>query len=154
MSDFQFIFSDGLVFPNRDELLEYLSRELSRRAIVEASHQNALADRERRYPTGIVIDDCAIAIPHCEPEHTIRPAVFVLRLGEPVEFRQADDDVLVKCSMIFALAIEKSVSQVKFLRPLFRCLQTPGYLRSLLLAKNVRELENLFLEKVAPVART
>lgn len=74
-----------------------------------------------------------------------------MRLDQPVNFRQADDDVLVACSLIIALAIEKTVSQIGFLRPLFRCLQTPGYLKSLMQAEDGPALEKLFLEKIAPI---
>lgn len=145
----QFFFSFGADFENSLHLLKFVSDELLRTGIVRSTYCDALIERELLYPTGIVLSECAVAIPHCEVEHAVTPALYVIRPSRPVQFRQADDNAVLDCELVIVMVVSDPAEQVRFLRPLFRALQVSGTLRALIAAKTANEFSTTFMRRVA-----
>jgi len=60
---------------------------LVQRSYVSSSYSDALVEREKRYPTGLKInEELAIALPHAHVKYTIKPVIFVILLEFPVKF--------------------------------------------------------------------
>jgi PTS system galactitol-specific IIA component len=110
---------------------------LAQRCWREASYTTAipaLLEREATFPTGIALEQHAVAIPHCEAVHAKSPAIYLIRPDAPVPFQRADDDGEIDVSLIIALIVENPAAQLKLLRRLFSELQNPHTLEALLAA--------------------
>lgn len=83
---------------------------------MKKSHLNALIKREEDFPTGIVFSDYSIAIPHCEAEHSVIPAICLMRLEKTVLWHQADDNTMTEVSLILGLVVTSPADQLKLLK--------------------------------------
>ena len=91
------------------EVLDCLSNLLYENGYVKESYKQAVKDREKDFPTGLLIEDgFGIAIPHADREHVNRIGMAVATLDDPVIFNQmggeAEDKVPV--SLVCMLAID------------------------------------------------
>ena len=68
---------------------------------VKEGFEQACIDREKTYPTGLLMDT-SIAIPHTDDQFVIKAGVCILRLKEPVDFYRMDapDDIVSTLSLI------------------------------------------------------
>lgn len=79
-----------------------------------------------------MLEQHAIAIPHCEAIHAKSSAIYLLRPTNKVLFQQADDDNDVAVSLVIALIVENPQQQLKLLRCLFGKLQQPDIVETLI----------------------
>jgi len=116
------------------EALTYCSKVLQEHGYVKESFTHGLLDRESKYPTGIPIPHCGVAIPHCDPQHVNQPAIMVATLKEPVPFRSMEDpDQNVMIEFIFCLAVEHAEDQIKLL---------PKIIQAFVSEENVKRARN------------
>lgn len=79
-----------------------------------------------------MLEQHAIAIPHCEAIHAKSSAIYLLRPTNKVYFQQADDDNDVAVSLVIALIVENPQQHLKLLRCLFGKLQQPDIVETLI----------------------
>ncbi|MHB1978825.1 PTS galactitol transporter subunit IIA [Escherichia coli] len=115
----------GISFVDRSEVLTHIGNEMLAKGVVHDTWPQALIAREAEFPTGIMLEQHAIAIPHCEAIHAKSSAIYLLRPTNKVHFQQADDDNDVAVSLVIALIVENPQQQLKLLRCLFGKLQQP-----------------------------
>ena len=82
----------GISFVDRSEVLTHIGNEMLAKGVVHDTWPQALIAREAEFPTGIMLEQHAIAIPHCEAIHAKSSAIYLLRPTNKVHFQQADDD--------------------------------------------------------------
>ncbi|EFN6913443.1 PTS galactitol transporter subunit IIA [Escherichia coli O10] len=131
----------GISFANRREALTHIGNEMVAQGVVHDSWPQALIGREAEFPTGIMLEQHAIAIPHCEAIHAKTSAIYLLRLVDKINFQQADDDNEVAVSLIIALIVENPQQQLKLLRRLFGKLQQPDVVETLISIPEVQLME-------------
>lgn len=92
---------------DRWALLRRAASILVKKGYVSPAYLEALIEREKRYPTGLRINDTlSVALPHTHVMYTIKPVVFVILLKNPVRFNRMDspnESVYVNALMIVAL---------------------------------------------------
>ncbi len=88
----------GISFVDRSEVLTHIGNEMLAKGVVYDTWPQALIAREAEFPTGIMLEQHAIAIPHCEAIHAKSSAIYLLRPTNKVHFQQADDDNDVEVS--------------------------------------------------------
>ncbi len=84
----------GISFVDRSEVLTHIGNEMLAKGVVHDTWPQALIAREAEFPTGIMLEQHAIAIPHCEAIHAKEGA------NKQVISSQADS--LIKISRIWA----------------------------------------------------
>lgn len=131
----------GISFADRREALTHIGNEMLAQGVVHESWPQALIAREAEYPTGILLEQYAIAIPHCEAIHAKSSAIYLLRPAQKVNFQQADDDNDVAVSLIIALIVENPQQQLKLLRCLFGKLQQPEVVETLMTIPEAQLME-------------
>lgn len=100
----------------KEEVLELLARRLEQAGYVRNTYLQAVLEREKKFPTGLPTQPVAIAIPHSDAEHCIRPAVAVATLQTPVVFGlMGDDQATVDARIVFMLALDRQEGQAEFL---------------------------------------
>lgn len=132
-------------FASSEAALEHIGAEMLAKGVVKASYPQALKQREAEFPTGIALEQHAVAIPHCEALHAISPAIYLIRPDNPVLFQRADDEGEIAVPLIIALIVENPDAQLRLLRQLFGGLQNPQRIEALLNAPQA-ELGNVFWE--------
>lgn len=137
----------GIHFRSSQQALEHIGEEMLARGVVHNSYPLALLEREATFPTGIALEQHAVAIPHCEAVHAKSPAIYLIRPDNPVPFQRADDDREIDVSLIIALIVENPTAQLQLLRRLFSELQNPTTLEALLAAPQ-EQLPELFRRSI------
>ena len=69
----------GISFVDRSEVLTHIGNEMLAKDVVHDTWPQALIAREAEFPTGIMLEQHAIAIPHCEAIHAKSSAIYLLR---------------------------------------------------------------------------
>jgi PTS system galactitol-specific IIA component len=80
----------GIHFSSSQQALEHIGEEMLARGVVHDSYSLALLEREATFPTGIALEQHAVAIPHCEAVHAKSPAIYLIRPDNPVPFQRDD----------------------------------------------------------------
>jgi galactitol PTS system EIIA component len=124
--------ADGAAYKNYDDVLAHIHEKLSAEGIVKESYLTALREREADYPTGILLDGYAVAIPHCDSQHANTPSIYIIRLPEAVEVNQADGDDTLSVKLVVNLVVTDPANQLQLLKALFNHLQMPDFYHQLL----------------------
>jgi len=143
----------GIRFCDAQEALRHIGKEMLSAGVVHISYPHALIRREAEFPTGIMLENHAIAIPHCEAVHAIKPAIYLIRPEDAVPFSQADGDEPVSALLIIALIVTHPSEQLVLLRTLFNQLQDSQFIEQLLSAPE-HQLADLFKQPVFPTPST
>lgn len=124
------------------EALHLLAQEFYRKGLVKENYEQGVIEREKNYPTGLLINDVGVAIPHTEPERVIIPQIGVAKLKKPVTFRQmAAESDTVEVSLIFMLAVSVPGEQVEVLQYLMDLFQNRGFTSELLESGSAKEMK-------------
>lgn len=139
--------ADGMAYKNYAEVLEHIYQKQYADGIVRESYLKALQEREADYPTGILFDGYAVAIPHCDSQHAIEAAIYILRLPQAVEVSQADGDEKLPVRLILNLVVTQPSAQLPLLKALFKQLQLADFYHQLLQLP-AEEAKALFVKTV------
>ena len=118
------LFREDLTFIDWDvadaqELFERLNDVLLPAGLVAPTWLDAVAARERVYPTGIFTATAGVAVPHADPPHTLQPFIAVVRPQAPVAFRaMAGLSGTVPAELVVALGFTNPTAQVGALQHL------------------------------------
>lgn len=132
MDNCEILVKTGIHFADYHQALAHVGECMVQAGMVENSYPQALINREAQFPTGIQLEQHAVAIPHCEATHARHPAIYLIRPDVPVDFFQADDEGTVPALLIIALIVTHPSEQLTLLRQLFSQLQDPVFFESLL----------------------
>jgi PTS system galactitol-specific IIA component len=124
--------ADGAAFKNYDEVLEHIHHKHYADGIVKDTYLKALREREADYPTGILLDGYAVAIPHCDSQHAISPAIYIIRLPNDIEVNQADGDDKLWVRLVVNLVVTHPADQLQLLKALFNHLQIADFYHQML----------------------
>ncbi|KAB7896334.1 PTS galactitol transporter subunit IIA [Rouxiella sp. S1S-2] len=147
MKAFELNVADGIPFKSYENVFKYLHEKLTMAGIVKESYLEALIAREREYPTGIELDGYAVAIPHCDTEHALKPSIYILRTPQPILVNQADGDNQLETQLIINLVVTNPLDQLQLLKSLFSNLQDKDFYKKLL-ELPAEEAKSLFNSKV------
>ncbi|MGC6406257.1 PTS galactitol transporter subunit IIA [Bisgaard Taxon 45] len=132
----------GIEFDSYESVFHHLAEEFITRGIVKESYRTAIFEREADFPTGIALEHHAVAIPHCDAEHALKPAIYFIRPNKPVRFARPDEEGTVDAELIIALVVTEPRDQLVVLRKLFSKLQDNAFIEQLLGAEE-SELDQL-----------
>jgi galactitol PTS system EIIA component len=136
---------NGIILTNlkansKEEVFKILYDKLYKSGNVKESFYNGLVEREKRFPTGILLKSYNIAIPHTDPEHVINPSIAIATLQEPVIFQCMDDEnKSVDVKMVFILALKEAHSHIEILQKIILMIQNDLLLEKLLKSQNKEE---------------
>lgn len=139
--------ADGAAFQNYDEVLQHIYKQQRAQGTVKDTYLQALREREAMYPTGILLDGYSVAIPHCDAHHANSPAIYIMRLPEPVLVNQADGDDQLQVKLVINLVVTDPANQLQLLKALFSNLQIKDFYHNLL-ALPAEEAKVLFTSTI------
>lgn len=106
--------------------------QLEELGYVKPSYLEALRVREGKFPTALPTQPEAIAIPHADPEHVIKPFIAATRLAKPVtwhEMGKSESELPVR--FVFTLGFTRTEGHVKLLQVLLNNVQDATFMDSL-----------------------
>lgn len=99
------------------EVLVELSEAAIEAGYAKPGYDQAIIEREIKYPTGLHIPRMSVAIPHADAEWAIKPSVTIGILEKPVAFKPMDGQGGdVQAGLVFMLTIEDPKEHIDFLR--------------------------------------
>lgn len=145
-----------IIFPerevkNQEEFFHFVSRDLYEKGYVHASFEKAITTREKKYPTGLQLDNIAIAIPHTDCEHIIQAFLCVNRIitpaSSPITFMQmGTDDVKVFPEYVLVLGITQPKEQVTLLSLIMELFSQETFVQKLRCATTTSDMYSAFIE--------
>lgn len=123
------------------EVLQIMGGILLEKGYVKDSYTDALLEREELSPTGLPVEPVSIAIPHTDPCHVIHPCVIVLKLKQPVRFKEmANPEHMVDAAWIFGLVFDDGNKQLPLLASVIELAQDETAMNGLMDAKDKEEV--------------
>ncbi len=123
------------------EVLQIMGGILLEKGYVKDSYTDALLEREELSPTGLPVEPVSIAIPHTDPCHVIRPCVIVLKLKQPVRFKEmANPEHMVDAAWIFGLVFDDGNKQLPLLASVIELAQDETAMNGLMDAEDKEEV--------------
>ncbi|MGI5928712.1 PTS sugar transporter subunit IIA [uncultured Pseudoflavonifractor sp.] len=99
---------------------------------VKPGYGDAVAEREKGFPTGLPGKGINLAIPHTNNALVNKPAVGVIIPRKPVEFAMmGQKDTKLSCEVIMPLVVQDSKRQVAMLKKMMKIIQDGDLLRRL-----------------------
>jgi len=130
----------GLAAKDDEAVIRRLSERLYEMGYVKATFADAVVARERSFPTGLPTP-IPVAIPHADPDHCNRPAIAVAVLSKPIPFGEMGaENSTLSVDLVFLLALDRSESQVEWLRKLVDLFSDVDLVQSLRTAGDAAEI--------------
>ncbi|MHC1684412.1 MAG: PTS sugar transporter subunit IIA [Clostridiaceae bacterium] len=138
----------GLDVNSKDDVFRALHDRLYACGKVKESFYLGLVDREKVFPTGLLLNNYNVAIPHTDAHHVEKSSIAVATLKNPVTFQCMDDETKsIDVRVIFMLALGEAHSHMEVLQQLMLLIQDELFLENLLRARNKEELIELINKK-------
>lgn len=116
---------------------------------VKDSYIDAVLAREIVYPTGLQLGTIAIAMPHTDVKHVLRPAVGIAKMKNPVTFKHmGEPETEVQVEMLFMMAITDPNQQIDTLKRVLTVFQNAEATEAFRGAKSEEELFAVALEYI------
>lgn len=142
-------FNEGLVVlidqpGTYDEVEQAMAAVLLNQGYVRDSYAKAIADREAVYPTGLEFGDHSIAMPHCDIEHVVSPAICMGVLKRPVAWRRMDDpEATCQAELVVMLALNEAHAHLEMLQKVVALLQNQELVAQIVSSETASEAYSL-----------
>lgn len=85
------LFKPELVFfdfeaTDRFDFFKKMEASLKEMGYIKDSWYGAIVEREKNFATGLQFETIAVALPHVDPEHLIKPYIAVIKPKKPIVF--------------------------------------------------------------------
>jgi len=128
-----------------DDFFEKMSVKLLKLGYVKETFLEAIKKREAEYPTALPVEPYAVAIPHTDSEHIIKPFIAPVRLKTVKWCEMAANDVEHDVRFVFILGIHGSNEHVELLQVLVENFQDAQLMKDLLEARTSKQYMKLLL---------
>ena len=135
-------------FSNVENLFNEMANDFFNKGYVLESYKKALFDREAIFPTGLKVENCGLAIPHTDSEHIKKSGIAVIRLKDPVEFKEMCTNKPVQVKLIFFLLVKDKEKQVVLLSNLMGLFSNKEVIKSLLESDSEKEFYQILVKEV------
>lgn len=105
-------------------------------------------EREKNYPTGLVLEEWNAAIPHVTSDHVLSSAMGIAVLDTPITFQRMDDDVeTVEVKVIFNIALDANGKQLDILQEIMGMVANADVMRRLVQAETPEQVIEILKQK-------
>lgn len=145
----QLIFVD-MEAESTEEIFEKMGGKLTDLGKCRDSYVESLKEREKVFPTGILVQDTGVSIPHTDPEHVIDSAISIAVLKNPVEFYHMGTNPSegMKVSVIFIVMLAiAGKHHLEMLQKAIQLIQDQDVLQKLIRAKDSAHIIQIIKNK-------
>ena len=108
---------------SQDQLFLMMTDKMLEAGCVKENYYEGISNREKEYPTGLLVNQTGFAIPHTDSERVNKSQICFLSLDEPIEFEDMNFAHKVLGEVGFFLALVQSHEQVNTLQNLIALFQ-------------------------------
>lgn len=138
----------GLDVQSDQDIMVQVGGALVREGYARESYVEALAKREREFPTGLDVDGVGVAIPHTDVSHVIKAGIAIAVLNNPVTFVQmGTDDETVEVRLVFMLAVVNPDKHIDQLQRILAIIQDTRVLNKILEVNRADQIIEIIKEK-------
>ncbi len=138
----ELVFHD-LSVADKGEFFTILSQKACSLGKVTDEFEVNVKKREDNFPTGIQLEDFAIAIPHTDAEYVKEEFIAVAVFKEPVKFSSMEDaNDILDVRAAFMLGLNQPHSQLEVLTELMGIFQDKETMAKIINSSSKEELEN------------
>ncbi len=145
----QLIFT-GMEAESPDDIFARMGGALIKSGKCRESYTEALKEREKVFPTGIMVQDTGVAIPHTDPEHVVDSAIAIAVLKNPVEFyhmgTNPSEGMKVPVTFVIMLAIAGR-QHLEMLQKAIQLIQDQEVLQKLIQSEDAAHMIQIIKEK-------
>lgn len=126
---------------SQEEFFDSAYSELYKKEYVKDNFKESIIQREKKYPTGLLLEDVSIAIPHTDSEHIKEAFVYINKLEHEISFYQmGNEEEIVAVKDVWMLGIKNPGKQVNLLAFIMELFNNPEFVQKY---KEVSESEDL-----------
>ncbi len=124
-----------------EECIRYAAGLFYEHGYVQQGYGDAVAEREKVYPTGLPGKGINVAIPHTNNLLVNKPAVGVLIPKKPIPFlMMGTKDQVLECEVIIPLVIKNSEMQINMLKKMMKIIGDSELLQKIRNSKDKAEI--------------
>lgn len=139
----ELVFYD-LSVADKGEFFTILSQKACSLGKVTDEFEVNVKKREDKFPTGIQLEDFAVAIPHTDAEYVKEEFIAVAVFKEPVKFSSMEDaSAILDVRAAFMLGLNQPHSQLEVLTELMGIFQNKETMAKIINSSSKEELENI-----------
>ena len=139
----ELVFYD-LSVADKGEFFTILSQKACSLGKVTDEFEVNVKKREDIFPTGIQLEDFAVAIPHTDAEYVKEEFIAVAVFKEPVKFSSMEDaSAILDVRAAFMLGLNQPHSQLEVLTELMGIFQNKETMAKIINSSSKEELENI-----------
>lgn len=139
----ELVFYD-LSVADKGEFFTILSQKACSLGKVTDEFEVNVKKREDNFPTGIQLEDFAVAIPHTDAEYVKEEFIAVAVFKEPVKFSSMEDaSAILDVRAAFMLGLNQPHSQLEVLTKLMGIFQNKETMAKIINSSSKEELENI-----------
>ena len=139
----ELVFYD-LSVADKGEFFTILSQKACLLGKVTDEFEVNVKKREDNFPTGIQLEDFAVAIPHTDAEYVKEEFIAVAVFKEPVKFSSMEDaSAILDVRAAFMLGLNQPHSQLEVLTELMGIFQDKERMAKIINSSSKEELENI-----------
>lgn len=129
---------------------DVLAHVLLDRGLVRDSYPQAIAEREKSFPTGLDAGGVNVAMPHCDIEHVKTGALAVGVLKRSVAWHRMDDpEATCDVSLVVMLALNEAHAHLEMLQKVVALIQDQELMGRIVSSSSPDEAYELVSEKLA-----
>ena len=129
---------------DKGEFFTILSQKACSLGKVTDEFEVNVKKREDNFPTGIQLEDFAVAIPHTDAEYVKEEFIAVAVFKEPVKFSSMEDaSAILDVRAAFMLGLNQPHSQLEVLTELMGIFQNKETMAKIINSSSKEELENI-----------
>ncbi len=109
---------------SQDQLFQMMTDKMLEAGCVKENYYEGISNREKEYPTGLLVNQTGFAIPHTDSERVNKSQICLLSLHEPIEYDDMEDKShKISVELVFMLAMAQPHEQVNTLQNLIALFQ-------------------------------
>lgn len=127
-------------FNEQKDALKFLADEMFRKELVYENYYEGISERELVFPTGLIVNQLGIAIPHTDGDKVKRAQIGFMSLAHPIKFKEMGNlESEIDVSIIFMLALKEPHQQMEMLQKLIELFQNEEMMKRILTCNNADE---------------
>lgn len=131
----------------QEELFRVMTNKLLETECVKENYFEGISNREKEYPTGLIVNGTGFAIPHTDSERVNKSQMCFLSLNQAIEFEDmVDKDHKIQVELVFMLAMAQPHEQVETLQNLITLFQDDEKVDLLKKCDDEKEFMNILYE--------
>ena len=132
-------------FSEKEELFHFIAENFREAGYVTKEFEEGIKKREESYPTGLVLQEYCVAIPHTDADKVVKSQLQFVTLEKPVKFFQmADNQSEIEVNFIVSLALKEPHAQLEMLQKLMAMFSDAEITKQLMMCDNLTDAKELF----------